>query len=248
MGCGSSSLKGDNPTGVGGAAEDTRPARKVNTNFNTPDYDTGADKQRRMTEYAPHETERPKSAVSKDDDDGPGGPAGGPSSEVKDVDDKNLKPYETLSDGQNQGYPHESAAAGGSSTTPQVNGDTSADVDPTSQSAKDTFAATNDPANNAKNTDTLNPDGTTKERKRSWFGEKYKSFTDARDNRPAEGQNKFTDEELKKYTGKSNEEVKGMVEEGKGVGGGQSASMRDSPGPGTGIGFGGGVGSGGGAA
>ena len=260
MGCGSSSLKGDDPTGVGGAAEDTRPARKVNTNFSMPDYDTNANKGRRMTEYAPHETVRPKSpSPDLDDMD----PAGGPGP----ADDK-IKPYQTLGDNQDQSYPHE--AAGGSSgvgaTTRQVNGDSTGaglSADPTSQAAKDHFATANDPANNAhasatnnldpNNTNTIDPE-TGKERKRSWLGEKYKNYADKRDNRPPEGERKFTDDELKKYTGKSNEEVRKMVEEGRGVGARQSASMRDSPGVGTGMGLGlgyggaggGGVGGGGG--
>ncbi len=246
MGCGSSSLKGDNPTGVGGAAEDTRPARKVNTNFSMPDYDTGAPKNRRMTEYAPDETERPKSpSPDLDDLDPAGGPA--PS-------DDRIKPYQTLSGGQDQSYPHESAGAGGvGATSRQVNGDSTGaglSPDPTSQVAKDNFAAANDPANNttldSNNSNTINPE-TGKERKRSWLGEKYKNYADKRDSRPADGEKKFTDEELKKYTGKTNEEMRKMVEEGRGVGAGQSASMRDNPGPGTGMGFGVGYGAGGGA-
>ena len=250
MGCGSSSLKGDNPTGVGGAAEDTRPARKVNTNFSMPDYDANANQQRRMTEYAPHETERPRSPSPNLADKDPG-TAPGP-------EDDQIKPYQTLGDNQAQGYPHDSPGAGtggAATTTRQVNGDHSsssasaANADPTSQAAKDQFATANDPANNANNLDPSAAAGSDgKERKRSWLGEKYKNYADKRDNRPADGERKFTDQELAKFTGKNNEEVKRMVDEGRpGVGSGQSASMRDNPGVGTGMGLGVGMGSGGGA-
>ena len=222
MGCGSSSLKGDNPQSVGGIAEDTRPARQVNTNFATPDYDGDVQKQRRMTEYAPHETERPKPEVSEDVDPVP-------------ATDSTLKPYETI-DAADQSYPHERAAGAGSNAnaTPEINGD------PTTQSAKDAFASSNEPINNASDNlgdqseSATGGDG----KKRSWIGQKYKDYEDSKSGRPSQGQSKFTDEELKKYTGKDNSEMQRMVSEGKGVGAGQSASMRDNPGVGTGMGFG----------
>lgn len=58
MGCGSSSLKGEDVT-VNGATPTPAP-RRVNTNFTNIDYDQDANQGRRMTEYAPHETAKAK--------------------------------------------------------------------------------------------------------------------------------------------------------------------------------------------
>lgn len=211
MGCGSSSLKGDAPGGIGGD-EPAAPARKVNTNFSSVDYDTGA-KARRMTEYAPHETERVKSTGGDDD------AAKDPADPLATRDDPNLKPYQTIDDGSATTYPHERVAA--SSTTPQVNGDNNRD--PTSDAAKDSFATANDPANPSNQDSSLQPPADSSgqpEKRRSWLGEKYKKYSDARD-----GRNKsISDEDMQKYTGKTNEEMQAMVRDGKGVGAGQQAN------------------------
>ena len=59
MGCGSSSLKGDTNVGVNDPAP--QPIKKVRTDFSTVDYGQDSQNGRRMTEFAPHETDRPKS-------------------------------------------------------------------------------------------------------------------------------------------------------------------------------------------
>lgn len=63
MGCGSSSLKGDDVPNVNSQPVTTsppgvQPIRKVRTNFSDVDYDQDT-RNRRMTEYAPHETPAP---------------------------------------------------------------------------------------------------------------------------------------------------------------------------------------------
>jgi len=60
MGCGSSSLKGDDVPNVNSSPTTTSaPIKKVQTNFSTVDYDQDA-RGRRMTEYAPDETVKAK--------------------------------------------------------------------------------------------------------------------------------------------------------------------------------------------
>ena len=59
MGCGSSSLKGDSPSGANNDAP-PQPIKKVATNFSTIDYDSAAT-NRRDTVYAPHDEIRHKS-------------------------------------------------------------------------------------------------------------------------------------------------------------------------------------------
>jgi len=60
MGCGSSSLKGDEPTGV--TEEAPQPIKKVQTNFSTVDYDA-AGQGRRDTTVGPLDAIRRKSDV-----------------------------------------------------------------------------------------------------------------------------------------------------------------------------------------
>lgn len=60
MGCGSSSLKGEQPSDVN--TEAPKPITKTKTNFSTIDYDSTAT-ERRDTVYAPHESARQKSEV-----------------------------------------------------------------------------------------------------------------------------------------------------------------------------------------
>ncbi|EXJ93000.1 hypothetical protein A1O3_01556 [Capronia epimyces CBS 606.96] len=92
MGCGFSSLKGEDVPAVNNppTTEIGEPARRVNTNFSTVDYDQDS-RGRRMTEYAPDETVKPKPSRSRHsttepdqpspqlgraEDDGPAGPHG----------------------------------------------------------------------------------------------------------------------------------------------------------------------------
>lgn len=60
MGCGSSSLKGEQPGDVN--TEAPKPISKTKTNFSTIDYDSTTT-ERRDTVYAPHESIRQKSDV-----------------------------------------------------------------------------------------------------------------------------------------------------------------------------------------
>jgi hypothetical protein len=229
MGCGSSSLKGDGPNAIGGD-EPARPAKKINTNFASVDYDSGA-KARRLTEYAPHETETARAkSTGGTEPESPKPPGEG----------ENLEPYHTIDDpskdAKDMSYPHENRAAG-SSTTPQVNGD----MDPTSDTAKDNFASANDPANPANQDSSLQPPGNDTqqtEKRGSWFGKKFKEYSDAKSGRNSQ----ISEEDMQKYTGKSKEEIAEMVKEGKGVGRGQQAN---AVGPGSGWTAGGGDGAGG---
>ena len=58
MGCGSSSLKGEQPSDIN--TEAPKPIAKTKTNFSTIDYDSTAT-ERRDTVYAPHEAIRQRS-------------------------------------------------------------------------------------------------------------------------------------------------------------------------------------------
>lgn len=58
MGCGSSSLKGEQPGDINN--EPNKPLAKTKTNFSTIDYDSSAT-ERRDTVYAPHESSRQRS-------------------------------------------------------------------------------------------------------------------------------------------------------------------------------------------
>ncbi|KAL6247491.1 hypothetical protein RBB50_005837 [Rhinocladiella similis] len=57
MGCGQSSLKGDDVPDLNSQPVDNRAIKKVRTNFSDVNYDQDS-QQRRMTEYAPNETPR----------------------------------------------------------------------------------------------------------------------------------------------------------------------------------------------
>ncbi|KIW14675.1 hypothetical protein PV08_07459 [Exophiala spinifera] len=58
MGCGQSSLKGDDVPHLNSQLVDNRPIKKIQTNFSDINYDQDPQQQRRMTEYAPNETPR----------------------------------------------------------------------------------------------------------------------------------------------------------------------------------------------
>ncbi|KIX04005.1 uncharacterized protein Z518_07558 [Rhinocladiella mackenziei CBS 650.93] len=244
MGCGVSSLKGDavpdlnsNPTTA------PAPIKKIRTNFSTIDYEQGS-RQRRMTEYAPHETPKPKTS-----DDMTGGPLLGRAvGSLLQNDHDAANPSGGNMDAPSSGYPHEGAGSnsepaqangnpdmllkpyqtldGGdwdedvNNEAPQVNG---TQADPTSSLAKDEFAASNDPANprNQESEQLSGPsDTTTSEHKKSWFGQKYASFQAAKQGR---GSAHLSDEEIKKYTGKDRAELRRWAETAPGVGGNQVA-------------------------
>lgn len=191
MGCGSSSLKGDAPSG--GLSGDPTPAiKKVNTNFSTVNYDVADNKKRRMTEYAPHETERQKSEAS-------GANPGKSSGAGDDIgpDGDRLEPYHTIGDGPNdipmkdRSYPHEAAGTtgsmGGSEDVNGVNG--LEGTDPTSERAKESFAAANDPINHQEggSSSLEPPTGDEKKKRGSWI-DKIKGGE----------KREITDEEMKK--------------------------------------------------
>ncbi len=167
MGCGQSSLKGDDVPNVNSqpvttsAAGGGQPLKKVKTNFSSVDYDQDAQK-RRMTEYAPHETPAPIREESRDlsaagqqphnDDIAPDFKAGssaayphegaGPAASAIDGEPSTtLKPYQT-----NDGGDWDNDTTAKNSQQPYLNG-TQDPIDPTSNQAKDTFASANDPAN-----------------------------------------------------------------------------------------------------
>ena len=233
MGCGSSSLKGDSPQGVGTDDPAPKPVKKVATNFSSVNYETADPKQRRNTEYAPHETERQPSASSEAVAHANKGLV--PTEEAPKKDGEPLAPYQTI-DGDEPMSPsevHKSAAPNGF----QDGGPN----DPTSTMAKKEFATENDPAVGVKNQvngESYNSPssndiqaGESGERKKSWLGKKYSQYSDARDGRNSQ----ISDEDMQKYTGKSKDEITEFMETGEGVGGGQKSSMRQTPGPGTGI-------------
>ena len=224
MGCGSSSLKGDAPSGVNANDDPApRPLKKVGTNFSTVDYEPSNAKNRRHTEYAPHETERQPSAIDEAVEHAKNGVEEAPKKDAVE-----LKPYQTI-EGDDPLSPSEAPA---SSSAPVSNG-VYGEWDPTSMKAKDEFAGKNDPASSAKqlNGEESGTGEGEKQRKQSWLGKKYQQYSDEKQGRNKE----ISDEDMKKYTGKSKDEITEFVEEGDGVGGKQSASFRDTPGPGTGI-------------
>lgn len=174
MGCGASSLKGED-VNVNGATSMPAP-RRVNTNFASVDYSQEANQGRRMTEYAPHET-----VSAKKSHDGSGLAVSGRPSEAT---DGNAGVSHLNGDGPlapnvlstNPTYPHEGSKGGVVAGEPanqeglkpymtnggdgwdnednatsraqqqssQVNG--TQDSDPTSLGAKTHFALENDPA------------------------------------------------------------------------------------------------------
>ncbi|EXJ70933.1 uncharacterized protein A1O5_05925 [Cladophialophora psammophila CBS 110553] len=172
MGCGSSSLKGadipdlnSQPTTATGA----QPIRKIRTNFSEVDYDQNA-RERRLTEYAPHEQPPPVREESHDFtaeqsgyeqwqqyDTQPGrqsydagppmgyvlpqGSMSGPDAADRDR-GASLKPYQTFDGGD---WDNQDASAQRQES--YVNGTQETRGDPTSNASKNQFAAANDPAN-----------------------------------------------------------------------------------------------------
>ena len=165
MGCGSSSLKGDDVPNVNSqpvtapGATGVQPMKKVKTNFSDINYEQDA-QNRRMTEYAPDQAVALVREESRDltaeqqlqnesDDimpDRPDTNAGtGPHASADDPGDTTLKPYQTLNDGDwDQQSPGTKAHV---PQSPAAYTDGTGTQDPTSTSAKDNFASDNDPAN-----------------------------------------------------------------------------------------------------
>lgn len=85
MGCGSSSLKGEdvNVNGPQPSAADPAAPRRVRTDFASVDYDQDGGNGRRMTEYAPHETVRSQSGARHHSDLVPAGLQGDPKKSSK---------------------------------------------------------------------------------------------------------------------------------------------------------------------
>lgn len=248
MGCGSSSLKGDSPTGVGGDSSDPapRPVKKVATNFSTVDYDNTDNKKRRNTEYAPHETAAQESNIEE--------VVAHANNGVEQPKDETVEPYHDPDSPTAQRETVPTRLSDMIDERNGVNHDANAGADPLSAQSKDKFAEQNAPAHNTSTgTDyegsTLAPDsippGGAGEKKSSMFGKAYKKYSDSRDGRNTN----ISEDDMKKYTGKSKEEMTRYMQEGEGVGGGQGANARDSAGPGAGLlgmsGYGAGGGSGG---
>lgn len=244
MGCGASSLKGDdvpevnsNPTPV------TPPMRKVNTNFSTVNYDQDS-QERRLTEYAPHETPRSKSndlsagrpphlghaegqndSLAADPSDRHAGSKAGASSSGAGGEETlpPLKPYTTFDGGD---WDNDTAVQ-----APNVDGTDQQASDPTSTLAKDEFATDNDPANplnqeshegnnhhnhhQNQNHQGSSTDDPSDSKKSSWLGQKYASFQSAKRG------SGISDEDLKKYTGKDRAELSAWAKNAPGVGGNQ---------------------------
>ncbi|KAK5058766.1 hypothetical protein LTR84_011030 [Exophiala bonariae] len=114
MGCGSSSLKGED-VDVNAAPTMAAPKR-VNTNFASVDYSADGGQGRRMTEYAPHETVK-----SKKSHDGPRSMASGRQSEANDgildtslpVTNKPLAADPLTTTAGTVTYPHEGTGSAG---------------------------------------------------------------------------------------------------------------------------------------
>ena len=290
MGCGSSSLKGDDVPDVNaqpaqaGVQMTTTPAgyqvRKVKTNFSDVNYDDGNAAQRRMTEYAPHETPAPvreeshghsqqqeesfevqQSSAPNQQSRTAGGPsatglyphanAGQDPRGTDNNPDAPLKPYHTTDGGDwdNDGLNHNNQAS--HQAHPYVNGDRPQSNDPTSNYAKDQFAANNDPANSYNQEPHHHPNNQAHdghqdydpdhhndtndnyhdahehedyqaEHKKSWLGQKYADYqTTQRGPGPS-------DEDVMKYTGKDRQELNDWAQDRPGVGGNQEAGLHNS--------------------
>lgn len=240
MGCGSSSLKGDDLPNLNSQPINTadalggQPMKKVRTDFSDINYEQDA-QQRRMTEYAPHETpapireqsistEQPQDIIKQQKEQL--NLDGGGSVDAIDPGDTTLKPYQTFDGGDWDKA--EASQAQAKAQAPVVNGTDS--TDPTSSLSKFEFASANDPANpaNQENHHHQHPsqsqqlqaqdsqDGSTA-KKGSWLGLKYSSFQSSKRG------SGISDEELKKYTGKDREELREWAKNRGGVGGGQPA-------------------------
>lgn len=173
MGCGSSSLKGDDVNVNGGPM----PApKKVNTNFASVDYSQESNQGRRMTEYAPHETAKSKKSYDAAGSGRPSEAADGSAGISHLNDDGALAPNGLGTDAGKASHPHEGTGSTGLrvGAVDQVelkpymtndgdgwdNDDKTAtsnqqhashandtqDSDPTSVGAKQHFALENDPA------------------------------------------------------------------------------------------------------
>ena len=234
MGCGSSSLKGEEPNGLNSQPVAVnqaptepieQPLKKVRTNFNDVDYDQ-AGQNRRMTEYAPHEdvveeAPRPRSKASA---------AGGTAPDSANPAKEELKPYHTLEDDRSNLAPYSDT-----STQRISNGDTLG-PDPVSSTAKSSFANANDPANpinqkshhsNAAHLGSADADQSalsSEKRKKSLF-EKFKGGVGGgAEKRGTEG---MSDEELQKYTGMKREEFEMWKRDpANGVAGNSTADAR----------------------
>ncbi|KIX97580.1 uncharacterized protein Z520_06357 [Fonsecaea multimorphosa CBS 102226] len=170
MGCGSSRLKGADIPDVNTQTTtitQSQPIKKVRTNFSDVDYDQDA-RQRRLTEYAPHEQPPPVREESRDFtaeqssyeqyqqyDNRPDRPAydtGGSATYANDRtmsgasgldrdNDATLKPYQTI-DGGDWDNQDDQQRRQSSYANGMQDGQ-----DPTSDSSKNDFASANDPAN-----------------------------------------------------------------------------------------------------
>lgn len=89
MGCGGSTLKGDDPGEVGTAPQ---PARKVQSNFKDVDYTTGADRRKSSMpgDRAPHETDPPKAYKEDQHED--------ITAMAQKEEETKLEPYKSLTD------------------------------------------------------------------------------------------------------------------------------------------------------
>ncbi|RVX66236.1 hypothetical protein B0A52_10163 [Exophiala mesophila] len=274
MGCGSSSLKGEdvNVNGLQPSSSDPLAPRRVRTDFASVDYDQDGNNGRRMTEYAPHETVRSQSGAGHDRNLSPAGLPSEPKktsksaatglhdslhadsaanpklgaetdvfphegigageSKLKDRDEPDLKPYQTIdNDGwdrdefQNQTQSPSSHAVNG---THHDSG-----FDPLSTKAKEDFAHDNDPANtgNQANGDKSGPGSDSapsprgsKDGKKSWLGDKYSQYQAMKSGRNQQ----ISDEELKKYTGMDRKQLKDWGDARDGVAGNQRAGTVSS--------------------
>ncbi|EXJ90717.1 hypothetical protein A1O1_03821 [Capronia coronata CBS 617.96] len=261
MGCGCSSLKGEDVASVNNAPVDPalEPAKRVNTNFSTIDYEQDSH-DRRMTEYAPHETLKPKNShdstagrhksplepgpadgdgllpadsaasdsntvVNATNGDQQGRPGGSPheATRAHADGDLTLKPYQTFDGGD-----WDTGATRPAQTRPRVVDDKQPTTqDPTSSLAKDEFAMSNDPADPSNQESKHQGHGkhhsnngdAAEQRKKSWLGQKYASFQQAKQGPGVQ----LSDEELKKYTGKDGAELQEWARNRPGVAGNQSA-------------------------
>jgi hypothetical protein len=253
MGCGSSSLKGDDVPNLNSqpvTAPENQPMKKVKTNFSNIDYDADV-QHRRLTEYAPHETPAPIRELSHDASaEQAGGPADAQHRPSK---NKDLDPNQgslNADPSTEASYPHQTGAGtekdaalkpyktidSGDWDKDDVNNAASQQTratpgDPTSSTAKDAFASANDPANGTNGTEDTFHDAHDEhqdsEHKKSWLGQKYASFASAkRGTGPS-------DEDVLKYTGKDRQELGEWAQGRDGVGGNQSAATAQVAGEGT---------------
>jgi len=187
MGCGSSSLKGAPLQSFDPAPQ---PIKKVQTNFSSIDYSSGASTKRRFTEAAPEDLPRtPSQSVAETR-----------AADTEKADGAHLAPYQSPShiedaDIINRAYPHEQPTQ--TTTDPAI---MTRDSIPTSTTSSET-----------------------KERKKSWFGKQYASYQHYKTGRNVDGTPKYTDEDLKKFTGMDRAELEKFAATTPGVAGNQNA-------------------------